>query len=132
MRDLRAVIDVLRGDAPGLGDVPIVTAAVDHITPLAAAWYVSAPDGDGIVVASRNPAEADDTLYVLAPLPDGREPETAATRVRDGLTQAGLETADVSPVGDAVVVALALGDTTLMREALGTVPGLLASALRDG
>jgi hypothetical protein len=129
--DLRAVIDVLRGDAPGLTDVQVVPAAVEHITPRTATWYMSAPDEHGIVAAGRTPALVDDPAYLYAPLPDGVSVEAATARVRDRLTAAGYETADVSVDGDIVVVALALGDGNLMREALDAVPGFLTAALAD-
>jgi hypothetical protein len=129
--DLRAVLDVLRGDAPGLSDTSGVTAAADHITLLTAAWYLGAPDENGVVIASRNPAEPDDTSYIFAAVPDGVSVEAATARVRDRLTAAGYETADVSVDGDIVVVALALGDGNLMREALDAVPDVITAALAD-
>jgi hypothetical protein len=129
--DLRAVLDVLRGDAQGLADAQVVPAAADHITLLTAAWYLGAPDENGVVIASRNPAEPDDTSYIFAAVPDGVSVEAATARVRDRLTAAGYETADVSVDGDIVVVALALGDGNLMREALDAVPGFITAALAD-
>jgi hypothetical protein len=129
--DLRAVIDVLRGDAPGLTDVQVVPAAVEHNTPRTATWYMSAPDEHGIVAAGRTPALVDDPAYLYAPLPAGLTAEAATTRVGDDLAQAGFETATVSEADGALVVAIALGDGDLMRRALDTVPDIITASLAE-